>query len=330
MRSPITKTTLPARKINIVRPPMGQKHPAKVHHDSAIPPNTASSPIPLPESEARQRARRKRAKALAASLAEWKGSTGAFVRHLDRQGVDYLSFSHVSSLEFCPYRYYLEFVRRIRLVPQPDYFIKGRILHEALARYYRGFGRGRVPTPDMLHKFIDRHNRADGSQLKNAITLAIQNVRQGWEVVAVEKPFITDLGGSLPPCLGVVDLILRKNNCYAVVDHKSSRRFTDDDADGLQLEIYRNFVRQSYKAEVCMAFYDEYRWVDDLGRIRKPAFRRVLLEYNLQEWESVLNRLVRAHEEMLAIRKGGRASGSGNCYMCPFKVRCPKASTSRW
>ena len=261
-------------------------------------------------------------------LKEWRGGIGGFVRHLDRLGIRYLAYSQVSSLEFCPYRYYLEYVRRVRLIPEPDYFIKGRIFHDALARYYRGCAGGRVPSVQTLHKSIDRHNREDGHHLKNAITLALQNIQDGWEVVAVEEPFVLQLGWGLPPCVGVIDLILRKGDCLAVIDHKSGRNFNENDA--LQLAIYRQHVCHHFKAGSCLAMYDEYRWVNNLGRIRKPAFQRTEVPFEPDEWKQARERIARRHEEMLAIQMEKDARGGGSCYICPFKEKCRKASYGSW
>ena len=73
-------------------------------------------------------------KAISSHLAGWTGSIGGFVRDLDRRGCRYVAYTQVSVLEFCPYRYYLECVKGLRLRPQPDYFVKGHIFHAAAAR----------------------------------------------------------------------------------------------------------------------------------------------------------------------------------------------------
>jgi len=73
------------------------------------------------------------------------------VRDLDRRGARYLAFTKVAALTFCPYRYYLEFVKRVRLRPKPEYYLKGGIFHEAVARYYRSRVRNRHITVETLH-----------------------------------------------------------------------------------------------------------------------------------------------------------------------------------
>ena len=46
-------------------------------------------------------------KAISAALADHTGGIGRFARGLDRDGVPYLSYSKIASVEFCPYRYHL-------------------------------------------------------------------------------------------------------------------------------------------------------------------------------------------------------------------------------
>ena len=58
----------------------------------------------------------------------WGGQIHTFARRLDQEGTAYLSFSKVSSLEFCPQRYLLEYVQGKRLRPEPTYFKKGRLI----------------------------------------------------------------------------------------------------------------------------------------------------------------------------------------------------------
>jgi predicted RecB family nuclease len=267
-------------------------------------------------------------RAISAHLAGWTGTIGGFVRDLDRRGASYLAYTQVSALEFCPYRYYLEFVERVKLRPQPDYYVKGHIFHEAAARYYRGLARNRSVSVETLHAFIDRHDRCDGNQLKNAVTLALQNSHAGWEVVGVEKPFVLSLGREAPPCVGVIDLVLRHGKHYAVVDHKTGKNFYEP--DGLQVAIYREFVRRQFRTERCLAFFDEYRWVNNLDRVRKPAFQRTKIRRTSKEWKAAAQRIANGYRRMRVIQRDGDASGADFCFMCPFKGRCPKASFSSY
>lgn len=265
-------------------------------------------------------------RAVAAHLARWTGSIGGFVRDLDRRGTRYLAFTKVGSLEFCLYQYYLQFVKRVRLRPEPAYFVKGRIFHEAAAKYYRALARTRPLSVEALHAFIDRHDHPEGHHLKNAVQLAVQNAYSGWEVVGVEQAFVLALGGNLPPCVGVIDLVLRQGQHYAVVDHKTGKNFYDPDK--LQLAIYHEYVRRRFSPKKCVAVFDEYRWVNNLDRIRKPAFQHTEVKLTAGDWQRALLRLAEGYRRMRRIERAGDAEANGPCYMCPYQARCPKASVS--
>jgi hypothetical protein len=267
-------------------------------------------------------------KAISSHLAGWTGSVGGFVRDLNRRGTRYLAYSQVSSLEFCPYRYFLEFVKRVRLRPQPDYFVKGHLFHSVASKYYTGLARNRPVSVQALHSVIDRRGREDGHHLKNAITLAVQHAHTGWEVVGVEQPFVLSLGKALPPCVVVIDLLLRQGKQYAVVDHKTGKNFNEP--DDLQIEVYREYVRRRYRSKSCSAFFDEYRWVNNLDRVRKAAFKRTEIIDNPKAWSDAENRLSRSFKAMRMIERDRDAPGTGPCYMCPFSGRCEKSSTSSY
>ena len=261
-------------------------------------------------------------------LESWNGSIGGFVRDLDRRGKQYLSFSKLNSLEFCPYRYFLEYVKGWKLRPEPDYFIKGRAFHEVVARMYRKLSKKNEIDEDELQRFLERKWSGDSIHLGNAVKLAVENAHKGWEVVGVEQQFVLSLGSKLPPCIGVIDLLLRRGRSFLVVDHKSGKNFNEPDET--QLLIYREYVRRRYKPKECLTIYDEYRWVSNLLRVRKPAFRRTEVSHKKNAWAKALKRLTDSHRDMQGIRKVKNAPATGPCYMCPFKERCPNASTGNF
>ena len=150
---------------------------------------------------------------------------GDFSRQLDTDGTPYISFSKVVSVGFCSYRYLLEYVERRTLYPPPDYFVNGNAFHETAARMYRGLLRGQPVDEAELLTFLARQVEHPTVKLQNAVRLAAENAHEGWEIVGIEEPFVLSLGRSLPPCVGVADLILRRGSTFAVVDHKTGRKF---------------------------------------------------------------------------------------------------------
>ena len=127
-----------------------------------------------------------------------------------------------------------------------------------------------------------------------------------------------------PPCVGVADLILRLGSTFAVVDHKTGKKFYG--ANELQLVLYREYVRRHYKARRCVTIVDEYRWVNDLTKIRKPAFQRQKVQLRRNAWCKAICRMTSAWEKIRQIEKSHEAHGSGECFRCPYKGICRRAS----
>jgi len=262
---------------------------------------------------------------VARAWSNWTGKMHTFTKMLDKKSVAYLSFSKVSTVEFCPQRYLLEYVQRVKLRPEPKYFVKGRLFHEAAAKLHRARMRGRRVFLDQLIKPVERRMyEDDANHVRNAIDLMQREVDADWEVVAVEEPFVLDLGPNLPPCLGIVDLILRKGDEFAVIDHKSGKQFYE--SDRLQVAMYHEYARRQYGAERCAGYYDQYRWVNNLDRIRKPASRRTKVTIRTGTWNSVLRRIATRYRQMKKIEQTGRAEGASDCWGCPYSDLCPSAT----
>jgi len=110
-----------------------------------------------------------------------------------------------------------------------------------------------------------------------------------------------------------------------VVDHKTGKTFYEQ--DDLQLTLYREFVRQRFGAEKCTAFFDKYRWVNNLDRIRKPAMEREQAKLKKGDLARAQKRVAKADEKMRRIEAQQSGSANGECFKCPFKSQCPKART---
>lgn len=263
------------------------------------------------------------AESLVARLTALSGNLMRLTRDLDRKGERFLSFSKVSTLESCEYRYLLEYVERVKLRPQPEYFAKGGLFHQAMARHYREMRRGRRAKFETHCRFIDRNWDDDPPHLKNAIRVAVDNLWRDGEVEAVEEPFVLDLGEDLPPLLGIVDLVIKDGDAFTVVDHKTGVKFYEQ--DDLQLVLYREFARRKYGVAACRTVFDQYRFVNNLDRIRKPAMERNEVKLAKGAFGRAVRRVAKADRIMRQIEEGGRASADGECFKCPYKPQCPKA-----
>jgi predicted RecB family nuclease len=273
------------------------------------------------KSKSKHRVRTEGYRAISSVLVAWKGSVGGFGRQLDEDGVQYLSFSKLSELESCQYRYFLRYVEGVK-VKEPDYFVKGRVFHEAASLAYRQLAQAKVNLRP-IERLANRHfDEESAGHIVNAVQLLIENAHRDHEVVATELPFVLSLAQGMPPLVGVIDLLLRSGDTLVVVDHKSGKGFYE--RDHFQLHLYQEHVRRAFKPKLCLAFFDEYRWVNNLSRIRKPAFRRTPVPS--KPWPTVLARVQKGWKTMQQIKRTGKARADGECVSCPLKEKCPKAA----
>lgn len=260
-------------------------------------------------------------RAISTALSNWKSSFGDFVRQLDEDGVPYVSYTKLSCVESCELRYLLEYVERVEF-DEPLYFTKGKVFHDAASLAYQQLGQGQG-DPRPILQIVNKHNDdEDQTHLMNAINLLLDNQHQGYEVVATELPFVLSLGARQRPLLGVIDLLLRKGDTFLVVDHKTGKSFYDQDA--FQLDLYREHVRRAFKPRRCLACFDEYRWVNSLDRIRKPAFRRTPV--TSRPWSSSLRRIHVGLTSIRRIERNMTADSDGDCFRCHLRTVCPQAT----
>ena len=275
-------------------------------------------------------------------IAECAGDSDRFAERLRTERIPHLSFSQVSTVEACPYRYYLQYVRGIEPEPVPDYFTKGKLLHQLIARDYSNGHDGRPPAYE--DEVALRFSGENMAHLLNALELHRENAWRGAEVLGVEHPFVMRVHESLPPLVGVIDLVLvtdhesdlwrslersdlkslslqgQKKKSFILVDHKSGRNFYPDDE--LQVAIYARYIQQAYGGDYCRLFYDHYRWVKNLGRIRNPAFQRVEVRADPAHWPQDLARIRAAYGKIRAILESGVAPRHGECFRCPYRGLC--------
>jgi len=302
-------------------------------------------------------------------IAECAGDSDRFAERLRAERIPHLSYSQVTTVEACPYRYYLQYVRGIEPEPVPEYFTKGKLLHQLIARDYSNGHRFDAPTEPgqelstsrfdaptepgqelSTSHFDGRHFDAPTelgqelsvrpeyevevalqfsgenlAQLLNALELHRRHAWRGAQVLGVEHPFVMRVDPALPPLVGVIDLVLvtdhksdlwislersdlqslslqgQRERSFILVDHKTGRNFYPDDE--LQVAIYARYIQQAYGGESVRLFYDHYRWVNHLERIRKPAFQRVEVRADPAHWPQDLARIRAAYEIICKIRE---------------------------
>lgn len=265
-------------------------------------------------------------RAISVALTEWSGSFLAFIKQLDKDEVPYLSYSKIRSVESCEYRYFLEYVEGIK-VREPLYFKKGTIFHQAASMAYRQLAKDRL-NHKPIERLVNKHFEGeDNRHLQNAVELLIQNVHAGFDIMATELPFVLSLGRGLPPLIGIIDLLLSKGDVFLVVDHKTGKKLCKQDE--LQLHLYREYVRRAFKPKRLLSYFDEYRWVNNLQRIRVPAFRRTYVSYASKSWLKSLERIKDAYKTIRHIERTGNANSGYICYTCHLSGVCDRASVGR-
>jgi|GEM_PF-646755 len=283
-------------------------------------------------------------------IAECAGDSDRFAERLRAERIPHLSYSQVATVEACPYRYYLQYVRGIEPDPVPEYFTKGKLLHQLIARDYSNGHNGRTLSlskcrPAYEDEVALQFSGENLAHLLNALELHRRHAWRGAQVLGVEHPFVMRVDPTLPPLVGVIDLVLKENGSYLLVDHKTGRNFYPDDE--LQVAIYARYIQQAYGGESVRLFYDHYRWVPNLERIRKPAFQRVEARADPAHWPQDLARIRAAYgmireiqeifEHWNPLHENGRkpfrsedlrnsllriTSASGECFRCPYRGMC--------
>ena len=256
----------------------------------------------------------------------WTGNGEEFDRMLRENKVPFISYRMISSLEFCKAKYYLEYVKRVKLDPEPAYFIKGRAFHEAAAVAYSALKAGSEVDRDEVFEALKQLESEDEKtrlHLANAVQLMLDELVRDREVVAVEQPFAMLISDELPVFVGIIDLICRSGKNYIIIDHKTGRTFSEPDE--FQMIIYLEFVRREYHPTSVQAAWHQYRWVNNLTRIRKPAFQTLQLNEPDDSWSHAKQRIASAWTTMNELEKGKGIFGNGNCFACPFRPVCPYA-----
>jgi hypothetical protein len=258
-----------------------------------------------------------------AVIAESHEDADHFAETLRHRRIPHLSFSQITAVEFCPYRYYLEYIKLVELDPVPLYFTKGKLLHQIIASVYQKTAAGEPVRMEEYEDLIDRELEGDHrSHLRNAITVHFDHRWADSQVVSIEKPFVMDIGAALPPCVGVIDLVLKKDSGFILIDHKTGHSFYPEDE--LQMAIYVEYMRRQFGEVACQFYYEHYRWVNHLGRIRKPAFQRNQVSLPASSWTAALERIRAGYRMIEQIQNGKRAEKIGECFRCPYRGMCWK------
>jgi hypothetical protein len=219
----------------------------------------------------------------------------------------------------------LEYVEGVVLDPPPQYFLKGSLFHKAVADFYRSLAanrpHGRAALRACLQEIRDPEARG---HIENALVVMTEKAWRGWRVVSIEKPFVVLLSEDMPPCVGVIDLLLTDGSGYLVIDHKTGRNFYQTDfydPSKLQMAIYHRYVTSTYPRAHTRFFYDKYRWVRNLRTIRKPAISREECIISARDAMRAAEEIRQAYKLMKDYEARNYYPRNGTCYACPHEGR---------
>lgn len=255
------------------------------------------------------------------NLQTCSGDADAFVSTLKNERIPHLSFSQITTIEFCETRYHLQYIEMQAPDPTPTYFLKGKVMHELIAETYRCMQSGKrgdmQPPDEGLAPAMDQESVR---HLRNAYQVHQKHTWTGYTIEAVEHPFVMEIEEGMPPMVGVIDLVLRQNGDFTLVDHKTGRDFYPYDT--LQVAIYAKHIEDAHAGTHSRLFYDHYRWVNNLERIRKPAFQRTEVHAETRDWGLYLERIRAGAAKIEYVREGRTPGKKGVCYMCPYRGIC--------
>ena len=88
------------------------------------------------------------------------------------------------------------------------------------------------------------------------------------------------------------------------------------------MAVYLNYLRSSGIDGKVEFYYDSYRWVENLVRIRKPAFSRQQMTISETEAGMQAKRLTDGYEGIRTLREGGLPEKTGECFRCAYRNYC--------
>ena len=144
--------------------------------------------------------------------------------------LDHYSYSTLTLFETCPYAFYLEKVEGVDVLDNA-FAQHGTLCHELIEEWANGnlkagdlAGEYEARYPVMVTasfpKFLAKGNYKQAAFEKGLAYFENFNKFEGYEIIAAEQPFETDLNGRR--FVGVIDLILRSEAGDTIIcDHKS-------------------------------------------------------------------------------------------------------------
>jgi len=223
----------------------------------------------------------------------------------------------------CKRKYYLNHILKIKehdISLKPKGYELGNIVHNTLEEYYKQPKRGYDPLLAIFNKnrsenpFLNLDLEIWKRKLKEFITQEEKRFGQGFEILALEKPFFCEFEGI--KLQGKIDRIDTLGNEYFVLDYKTSSSLkvstkrTYEKAVDFQLEFYFLGVESLYKSNNINTFYY------DLYNIK--LLEEVVLNEKLELLKNIFSEF---NTTSVSFEK---CDNNQTCQYCIYKTICNK------
>lgn len=188
--------------------------------------------------------------------------------------VDHVSFSQLTTVEECPYEYFL--LKMAGVEPEENAFAQaGNLCHQLLA----GWAKGEIPIKELPVQWIQRFAKTVTAEFPNYLATkgyaeklfdsVLTYFEQfdgfmGYDIIGAEKEFHSSIAGV--PFIGIIDLILRDKETGGIVlvDHKScslSSFRKNKEQMYRQLMLYSKYCADTYgefPEKLCFNLFKEH------------------------------------------------------------------------
>jgi len=253
------------------------------------------------------------------------------------------SFSSVNAYHTCPYMFYLTYIKRITKVNNA-FSEWGTFCHWILQQYYTGklelfelsqvYAEGyaknvTLPFPQNAYKDLNVSYKAAGKKYFDNF----EDDFSRYEVIGVEQKFEIKIGKY--SFMGYIDLILKDENGYYILDHKSKSKFKN--ASELrhylfQLYLYAQYIYERFGEYPKGLIYNMFR----AGDIIREEFKIDEFNKALSWAETTIDRIFEDENfedkiltEFVAKRKDIQKFDKKDFFcnnLCSCRKECQRAS----
>jgi CRISPR/Cas system-associated exonuclease Cas4 (RecB family) len=249
-------------------------------------------------------------------------------------GRDYISNNSISTYKKCPYKYNLEYIKKIKPIKKSITLYFGVVLHQTLdyhfsnpstadetVEYFNSAFDGGLSEQPILWQVNgsrkDGGDFQDPESVKKYAEKAIRGYLEAYperlEVLESESDFVYKLGGI--DYTGIIDKIVKMGDKIYVLDHKTAAQKVDEDYLQIDPQIsgyYLGAEALGYKVDG--AIYDY------IYKHKTPTFQRYFVERTPKQLESFIKNTKQA---MKSLREGTIYQNiSRECKTCNYWSYC--------